>query len=148
MESVDWNSEEKRIVPGRIASLSMRGAWIEMIPSERITTNTTSLSARRAWIEILRRFLRQIPRVVALRKESVDWNISSAFSAKSINTSLSAWRAWIEIGSAHRYPNSKYVAIITASFDWNNQPIGVGICLMLSFLRKVLRLKREFRCKN
>ncbi len=37
-------------------------------------------------------------RDVALRKESVDRNIVSAFDVLAVSASLSARRAWIEIG--------------------------------------------------
>ena len=56
-----------------------------------------SLSARRAWIEIDCRFSADVVSVVALRKESVDRNLSGADAAPAKHTSLSARRAWIEI---------------------------------------------------
>ena len=58
---------------------------------------TVSLSARRAWIEIalIRRAVRAY--YVALRKESVDRNISADVSYNIKETSLSARRAWIEM---------------------------------------------------
>ena len=40
-----------------------------------------SLSARRAWIEIIARFKRERKGLVALRKESVDRNVSVAQTA-------------------------------------------------------------------
>ena len=61
-----------------------------------------SLSARRAWIEISIEDLEpSTTRVVALRKESVDRNISSQTGLMGLNSSLSARRAWIEI---HTFP--------------------------------------------
>ena len=56
-----------------------------------------SLSARRAWIEIHNHLLRTIPRIVALRKESVDRNRDAGGTESIYNESLSARRAWIEI---------------------------------------------------
>ena len=56
-----------------------------------------SLSARRAWIEIHNHLLRTIPRIVALRKESVDRNYAANAVDQILPGSLSARRAWIEI---------------------------------------------------
>ena len=56
-----------------------------------------SLSARRAWIEITVVTANDWASVVALRKESVDRNITSVMSSNSNPRSLSARRAWIEI---------------------------------------------------
>ena len=56
-----------------------------------------SLSARRAWIEMLVKFGMLLPMYVALRKESVDRNISIHTAPKGGDKSLSARRAWIEI---------------------------------------------------
>ena len=58
-----------------------------------------SLSARRAWIEISTVIVILRKRnTVALRKESVDRNMSEEVSYSIIIKSLSARRAWIEIG--------------------------------------------------
>ena len=64
--------------PGTVSrkSLSARRAWIEMsavLISARLAV--ASLSARRAWIEIMRQHTGPGPRLVALRKESVDRNL-------------------------------------------------------------------------
>ena len=56
-----------------------------------------SLSARRAWIEIIDDLEPSSTRKVALRKESVDRNMSEDVSYSIIVKSLSARRAWIEI---------------------------------------------------
>ena len=58
-----------------------------------------SLSARRAWIEILLKCSRITRFSVALRKESVDRNVSRAAAGKVKIRSLSARRAWIEIAA-------------------------------------------------
>ncbi len=62
-----------------------------------IKVSTMSLSARRAWIEIHNHLLRTIPRIVALRKESVDRNYAANAVDQILPGSLSARRAWIEI---------------------------------------------------
>ena len=57
-------------------SLSARRAWIEIdLPVEE-SEEPESLSARRAWIEILNVIDEMQDKFVALRKESVDRNIS------------------------------------------------------------------------
>ena len=56
-----------------------------------------SLSARRAWIEMVGRSEGCWLSYVALRKESVDRNIVSAFDVLAVSASLSARRAWIEM---------------------------------------------------
>ena len=56
-----------------------------------------SLSARRAWIEIVKLFRQNYECFVALRKESVDRNLSTMQIVIVIVESLSARRAWIEI---------------------------------------------------
>ena len=68
----------------------------------------TSLSARRAWIEISIAPGVSVFRGVALRKESVDRNMS-AFDVLAISAlSLSARRAWIEIQhTSHDFPAPK-----------------------------------------
>ena len=58
-----------------------------------------SLSARRAWIEILYQLYDTYAKVVALRKESVDRNITALAVLLMYSWSLSARRAWIEIGA-------------------------------------------------
>ena len=56
-----------------------------------------SLSARRAWIEISYKVLLAMLNAVALRKESVDRNATTAAPAQIADQSLSARRAWIEM---------------------------------------------------
>ena len=78
-----------------------------------------SLSARRAWIEIRDHLLRTIPRIVALRKESVDRNYKERPGQKARPKSLSARRAWIEmvpLDPAHIY---RIVALRKESVDRN-----------------------------
>ena len=57
----------------------------------------SSLSARRAWIEIVVGSALQCRDRVALRKESVDRNLSRDVDGAYLVKSLSARRAWIEI---------------------------------------------------
>ena len=56
-----------------------------------------SLSARRAWIEIERPTRGTQGQYVALRKESVDRNLSAMQIVIIVVESLSARRAWIEM---------------------------------------------------
>ena len=56
-----------------------------------------SLSARRAWIEMRNGTHRRELSPVALRKESVDRNLSTMQIVIIVMESLSARRAWIEI---------------------------------------------------
>ena len=58
-------------------SLSARRAWIEMFLSMGLDGRFKSLSARRAWIEIIGLTYDGLIASVALRKESVDRNLSS-----------------------------------------------------------------------
>ena len=58
-----------------------------------------SLSARRAWIEITLCSLSLLAVGVALRKESVDRNLSMGLDGR-FKLSLSARRAWIEIAKS------------------------------------------------
>ncbi len=103
-----------------VTSLSARRAWIEIGPySVDGSGPERSLSARRAWIEIGRPLRQLQSALVALRKESVDRNITAlavllmysvALRKESVDRnaenpmisvnkipSLSARRAWIEI---------------------------------------------------
>ena len=83
-----------------IRSLSARRAWIEMIDNlTQGVFNLLSLSARRAWIEMIFPLCRLSLQRVALRKESVDRNLSYAMPSQEVFRSLSARRAWIEIFS-------------------------------------------------
>ena len=67
-----------RVLDGsKSSSLSVRRAWIEMIFEEQTEQDsTTSLSVRRAWIEIKVYGYGDNKKIVALRKESVDRNIT------------------------------------------------------------------------
>ena len=60
-----------------------------------------------------------MPKTVALRKESVDRNISELESYNIIVKSLSARRAWIEILSAQGHKNQTFVALRKESVDRN-----------------------------
>ena len=80
-----------------VRSLSARRAWIEIVFLTLTVPNVPSLSARRAWIEITHQWNPSKLAKVALRKESVDRNIVSAFDVLAVSASLSARRAWIEI---------------------------------------------------
>ena len=61
-------------------SLSARRAWIEIVKLLLISSELMSLSARRAWIEIDHQSNARRPESVALRKESVDRNLSALIS--------------------------------------------------------------------
>ena len=101
-------------------SLSARRAWIEIRNAAILSALVWSLSARRAWIEIAVVTLTPTAIIVALRKESVDRNLTApvvlvytgvvALRKESVDRncscggrvtprlrSLSARRAWIEI---------------------------------------------------
>ncbi len=75
-ESVDRNSPAGCWRDARRASLSARRAWIEMVLWHIDWAYLWSLSARRAWIEIVMQEIAQQRKQVALRKESVDRNLS------------------------------------------------------------------------
>ena len=86
-------------------SLSARRAWIEIVTRYRPTPKPVmSLSARRAWIEIFTGSYHPHFHVVALRKESVDRNLSLHNSIRRCLMSLSARRAWIEIKTSALVP--------------------------------------------
>ena len=68
-----------------ILSLSARRAWIEISSLDDILAGVKSLSARRAWIEIASSREKRKHPEVALRKESVDRNLSlSSFVLASL----------------------------------------------------------------
>ena len=91
-----------------VLSLSARRAWIEILESKQIDPSVMSLSARRAWIEMLVYLALIRYLVVALRKESVDRNLS-ALPGKAVTTrSLSARRAWIEMLSNDQNAGTSY----------------------------------------
>ena len=80
---------------------------------------TLSLSARRAWIEI---FCQRYPFGyfgVALRKESVDRNITALAVLSMYSWSLSARRAWIEMDWASVITAMTSVALRKESVDRN-----------------------------
>ena len=86
-ESVDRNVTRGQLPTPEPPSLSARRAWIEICPGRIWSTAFAwSLSARRAWIEIRRRTYQQGEGRVALRKESVDRNISTLASYNIIAT--------------------------------------------------------------
>ena len=80
-----------------LLSLSARRAWIEIAEFHLFASSGVSLSARRAWIEILISSRQVCLICVALRKESVDRNITRGQLPTPEPRSLSARRAWIEI---------------------------------------------------
>ena len=123
-------------------SLSARRAWIEIGSAETAKTSIgESLSARRAWIEIVEFRLFDSSGVVALRKESVDRNVSLlavlsnfvvALRKESVDRndssgvdfaedwlSLSARRAWIEIVITAMTSQISVVALRKESVDRN-----------------------------
>ena len=63
----------------------------------RVCQRCASLSARRAWIEMYTVKNQKLAEAVALRKESVDRNISNLLKIVGVEESLSARRAWIEM---------------------------------------------------
>ena len=58
---------------------------------------------------------------VALRKESVDRNVSTANDGTTVTKSLSARRAWIEIAAMDEYRAAKKVALRKESVDRNQE---------------------------
>ena len=92
-----------------------------------------SLSARRAWIEIDSDFSAPATSMVALRKESVDRNISATVTTLIILSSLSARRAWIEIGQCRVYIVMQRVALRKESVDRNKYVVqcrkALGVAL-------------------
>ena len=72
---MDRNRQREIVKFSVSGSLSARRAWIEMIDYiVEYVNDAMSLSARRAWIEINVPIDSLAPRLVALRKESVDRN--------------------------------------------------------------------------
>ena len=78
-----------------------------------------SLSARRAWIEIRMCRCWVLSDIVALRKESVDRNLSMGLDGRFKLWSLSARRAWIEIAYGALDGASEIVALRKESVDRN-----------------------------
>ena len=79
----------------------------------------SSLSARRAWIEIQLQVLTTQQEEVALRKESVDRNLTVRTRPRPHNWSLSARRAWIEIWKDAISSRDSSVALRKESVDRN-----------------------------
>ena len=75
-ESVDRNSSSPALIWISSKSLSARRAWIEIPTQTQARRASASLSARRAWIEIVNFCRLWMVFLVALRKESVDRNIT------------------------------------------------------------------------
>ena len=72
-----------------LPSLSARRAWIEIVFRGWTLNINGSLSARRAWIEIFYYADKDADWVVALRKESVDRNVSSlSMSCSAVKVAL------------------------------------------------------------
>ena len=81
-----------------IQSLSARRAWIEItVVGVLATLVTASLSARRAWIEIANNLSMLCSAGVALRKESVDRNVT-------VNTVISCIMVALRKESVDRNP--------------------------------------------
>ena len=97
-ESVDRNFRYLGIETDPLESLSARRAWIEITHIYFFGGAQKSLSARRAWIEMEDDGILSTGAPVALRKESVDRNITNELLTALKTMSLSARRAWIEIG--------------------------------------------------
>ena len=70
---------QKKKQPG---SLSARRAWIEIRDADGAYLVDSSLSARRAWIEMVKLFRQNYECFVALRKESVDRNLSMGLDGR------------------------------------------------------------------
>ena len=102
----------------------------------------TSLSARRAWIEIPDRPGPKGRDRVALRKESVDRNMSEDVSYSIIVKSLSARRAWIEIKSELQ-PLIASVTSLSARRAW----IEINI-IYLPFFHRAVALRKESVDRN
>ena len=77
-ESVDRNCTIVMVGLLMYKSLSARRAWIEIPAGCWRDARRASLSARRAWIEMVKLFHQNYECFVALRKESVDRNLSTA----------------------------------------------------------------------
>ena len=126
-------------------SLSARRAWIEILwDAHGRTLPAGSLSARRAWIEITIPILLTRYTCVALRKESVDRNISLPLLVFCLLMSLSARRAWIEIVAYLATSAKLPVALRKESVDRN--PNSIRRCLM-----SVVALRKESvdrNCRN
>ena len=82
----------------------------------------SSLSARRAWIEMMKGTICALKRCeVALRKESVDRNITSILLKFGKLKSLSARRAWIEMYIFFKLKIMYRVALRKESVDRNRR---------------------------
>ena len=120
-ESVDRNQSRGSVSMPRYRSLSARRAWIEIAWAHHRDgpQKWWSLSARRAWIEIAAGSGQKNAEAVALRKESVDRNLSRCTRMAPFQGSLSARRAWIEMMYVIRLPRCQVVALRKESVDRN-----------------------------
>ena len=82
-----------------------------------------SLSARRAWIEMPDHRGKAPFVAVALRKESVDRNVTVSLYSSCALVSLSARRAWIEICARLCTYIQRYVALRKESVDRNKDTL-------------------------
>ena len=92
-----------------------------------------SLSARRAWIEIQWVWMPLALPVVALRKESVDRNITIWCRHNNLPPSLSARRAWIEICTSCLPLVNMRVALRKESVD-RNAVVDASLATVLASL--------------
>ena len=118
-ESVDRNAAPACAPSANGASLSARRAWIEMLLLTLTVRNCSSLSARRAWIEMSLLVKYRWMDSVALRKESVDRNITLMKLSTATGKSLSARRAWIEMAVTGSLTTASRVALRKESVDRN-----------------------------
>ena len=89
-----------------------------------------SLSARRAWIEIDSDVNSASGTLVALRKESVDRNITSGQLPTPEPPSLSARRAWIEIPAGCWRDARRAVALRKESVDRNFDTVQIVVIVV------------------
>ena len=104
----------------RMASLSARRAWIEMV------TGPTAQHCR-VWVALRKESVDRnsfatglsTKSIVALRKESVDRNALYLLWLAALVRSLSARRAWIEMGKSRTQSDPVKVALRKESVDRN-----------------------------
>ena len=89
-----------------------------------------SLSARRAWIEIKYVVKDSDFSGVALRKESVDRNLSAMQIVIIVVESLSARRAWIEMTYDGLIASANFVALRKESVDRNLSAMQIVIIVV------------------
>ena len=85
---MDRNCAMQIVVVVVDTSLSARRAWIEMTRTAFWFSVVLSLSARRAWIEIFYSLKRRLHEPVALRKESVDRNLTWHCMSEDVSVAL------------------------------------------------------------